>query len=98
MKLKNTKEREDGQGSPGPDHGEDECRIPGRLDPFRREVEDPPFRPLTPLLHKDAVESTAYPHQKVVYTLSMISSKSHFWIDPSNNIDLTVIPLWVRVG
>ena len=51
----------------------------------------------TPLLHKDAVESTAYPHQKAVSTLLRITSKGHSWIDPGGDIDLTAIPLWVRV-
>ena len=26
------------------------------------------------------------------------SSKGHSWIDPGDDIDLTAIPLWVRVG
>jgi len=74
----------------------------------------------TPLLHKDAVESTAYPHQKAVSTLlppaqappqrgfcpggraswpgGRITSKGHSWFDPGDDIDLTAIPLWVRVG
>jgi len=52
----------------------------------------------TPLLHKDAVESTAYPHQKAVSTLFRITSKGHSWFDPGDDIDLTAIPLWVRVG
>jgi len=63
----------------------------------------------TPLLHKDALESTAYSHQKGVSTLRgvgpygpeaflRITSKGHHWIDPGDNIDLTAIPLWVRVG
>jgi uncharacterized protein (UPF0332 family) len=51
----------------------------------------------TPLLHKDAVESTAYPHKKAVSTLLRIRSKGHSWIDPGDDIDLTAIPLWVRV-
>ena len=51
----------------------------------------------TPLLHKDAVESTAYPHKKAVSTLLRIPSKSHSWIDPGDDIGLTAIPLWVRV-
>ena len=86
---------------------------------------------LTPLLHKDTVESTAYPHQKAVSTFlppaqappqlparrvlqlgergfcpggraswpgGRITSKGHSWIDPGDDIDLTAIPLWVRVG
>jgi len=64
---------------------------------------------LTPLLHKDAVESTAYPHQKAVSTFlppaqraswpgGRITSKGHSWFDPGDDIDLTAIPLWVRVG
>jgi hypothetical protein len=74
----------------------------------------------TPLLHKDAVESTAYPHQKAVSTFlppaqappqrgfcpggraswpgGRITSKGHSWFDPGDDIDLTAIPLWVRVG
>ena len=52
----------------------------------------------TPLLHKDAVESTAYPHQKAVSTFLRITSKGHSWFDPGDDIDLTAIPLWVRVG
>jgi hypothetical protein len=51
----------------------------------------------TPLLHKDAVESTAYSHKKAVSTLLRIPSKGHSWIDPGDDIDLTAIPLWVRV-
>jgi len=27
-----------------------------------------------------------------------ITSKGHSWIDPGGDIDLTAIPLWVRVG
>ena len=53
---------------------------------------------LTPLLHKDVVESTACPHQKAVSTLLRITSKGHSWIDPGDDIDLTAIPLLVRVG
>jgi len=53
---------------------------------------------LTPLLHKDAVESTAYPHQKAVSTLLRITPKGYSWIDPGDDIDLTATPLWVRVG
>jgi len=52
---------------------------------------------LTPLLHKDVVESTACPHQKAVSTFLRITSKGHSWIDPGDEIDLTAIPLWVRV-
>ena len=52
----------------------------------------------TPLLHKDAVESTAYLPQKAVSTLLRITSKGHSWIDPGDDIDLTAIPLWLRVG
>jgi len=48
-------------------------------------------------LHKDAVESTAYPHKKAVSTLLRIPSKGHSWIDPGDDIDLTAISLWVRV-
>jgi hypothetical protein len=51
----------------------------------------------TPLLHKDVVESTACPHQKAVSTFLRITSKGHSWIDPGDDIDLTAIPLWVRV-
>jgi hypothetical protein len=51
----------------------------------------------TPLLHKDAVESTAYPHKKALSTLLRIPSKGHSWIDPEDDIDLTAIPLWARV-
>jgi len=62
----------------------------------------------TPLLHKDAVESTAYPHKKAISTLlppaqraswpgGRITSKGHSWIDPGDDIGLTAIPLWVRV-
>jgi len=63
---------------------------------------------LTPLLHKDVVESTGCPHQKAVSTFlppaqraswpgGRITSKGHSWIDPGDEIDLTAIPLWVRV-
>jgi hypothetical protein len=51
----------------------------------------------TPLLHKDVVESTACPHQKAVSTFLRMTSKGHSWIDPGDDIDLTAIPLWVRV-
>ena len=62
----------------------------------------------TPLLHKDVVESTVCPHQKAVSTFlppaqraswpgGRITSKGHSWIDPGDDIDLTAIPLWVRV-
>ncbi|MDI7262182.1 MAG: hypothetical protein QME90_19985, partial [Thermodesulfobacteriota bacterium] len=37
-------------------------------------------------------------HQKAVSTLLRITSKGHHWIDPGDDIDLTAIPLWVRVG
>jgi hypothetical protein len=52
----------------------------------------------TPLLHKDAFESTAYPPQKAFSTLLRITSKGHYWIDPGDDIDLTALLLWVRVG
>jgi len=63
---------------------------------------------LTPLLHKDAVESTAYPHKKAISTLlppaqraswpgGRIPSKSHSWIDLGDDIGLTAIALWIRV-
>jgi hypothetical protein len=55
------------------------------------------FRQLTPLLHKDVVESTACPHQKAVSNFLRITSKGHSWIDPGDDIDLTAIFLWVRV-
>jgi hypothetical protein len=69
---------------------------------------DPFTGELTPLLHKDVVESTACPHQKAVSTFlppaqraswpgGRITSKGHSWIDPGDDIDLTAIPLWVRV-
>jgi hypothetical protein len=51
----------------------------------------------TPLLHKDAVESTAYPHKKAVSTLLRIPFKGNSWIDAGDDIDFTAIPLWVRV-
>jgi len=67
------------------------------------------FYQFTPLLHKDVVESTVCPHQKAVSTFlppaqraswpgGRITSKGHSWIDPGDDIDLTAIPLWVRVG
>jgi len=55
------------------------------------------FYIFTLLLHKDVVESTACPHQKAVSTFLRITSKGHSWIDPGDDIDLTAIPLWVRV-
>ena len=69
---------------------------------------DPLTGELTPLLHKDVVESTACPHQKAVSTFlppaqraswpgGRITSKGHSWIDPGDDIDLTAIPLWVKV-
>ncbi|OGP73878.1 MAG: hypothetical protein A2V86_00685 [Deltaproteobacteria bacterium RBG_16_49_23] len=59
-------------------------------------------------MHKDAVESTAYPHKKAVSTLRgvgpygpeallRIPFKGHSWIDPGDDIDFKAIPLWVRV-
>src|SRR4030042_4759301 len=38
------------------------------------------------------------PHKKAVSTLLRITFKGHSWIDPGDDIDLTAIPLWVRVG
>ena len=61
-------------------------------EPFLDEILD-----FTPLLQKDVVESTACPHQKTVSTFLRITSKGHSWIDPGDDIDLTAIPLWVRV-
>jgi len=61
-------------------------------EPFLDEILD-----FTPLLQKDVVESTACPHQKAVSTFLRITSKGHSWIDPGDDIDLTAIPLWVRV-
>jgi hypothetical protein len=52
---------------------------------------------LTLLLHKGMVESAAYHHKKAVSTTLIILFKGHSWIDPGGDIDLTVIPLWVRV-
>jgi len=50
------------------------------------------------LLHKDAVESTAYHHKKAVSTILMIPSKGHYLVDPVDDINLTAVPLLVRVG
>ena len=68
------------------------------ITPFREDIGVAVECMFTPLLHKDAVESNAYPHQKTVSTLLRITSKGHSWIDPGDDIDLTAIPLWVRVG
>ena len=66
--------------------------------PAELEIECQPLRQLsTPLLHKDVVESTVCPHQKAVSTILRITSKGHSWIDPGDDMDLTAIPLWVRV-
>ena len=64
-----------------------------------------PFRPSgslffpvmrgTPLLHKGVVKSAAYHHKKVVS--AMIPFKGHYWVDPVDHIDLTAVPLWLRV-
>jgi hypothetical protein len=51
----------------------------------------------TLLLHKGVVESTGYHHKKAVSAALMIPLKGHFWVDPLDHIDLTVVPLWVRV-
>jgi predicted nucleic acid-binding protein len=51
----------------------------------------------TLLLHKDAVESTAYPHKKAIFTILMIPSKGHYLVDPVDDVDLTAVPLLVRV-
>jgi len=50
-----------------------------------------------PLLHKDAIESNGCSHVKAVPNLLGILSKSHSWIDPGEDIDFTVVPLWVKV-
>ncbi len=49
---------------------------------------------LTPLLHKDAIDSTVCSHKKAVSNLFRILSKGHPWIDPGDGIDFTAIPLW----
>jgi len=51
----------------------------------------------TLLLHKGVVESAAYHNKKAVFAALMIPFKSHYWVDPSDHIDLTAVPLWVRV-
>jgi hypothetical protein len=53
--------------------------------------------PLTPLLHKDAIESNVCSHKKAVSNLFGILSKGNSWIDPGDDIDFTAVPLWVRV-
>ncbi len=47
----------------------------------------------TPLLHKDAIDSTVCSHKKAVPNLFTILSKGHPWIDPWDGIDFTAIPL-----
>jgi hypothetical protein len=51
----------------------------------------------TPLLHKDAIESNGCSHKKAVFNLFGILSKGNSWIDPGDDIDITAVPLWVRV-
>ncbi len=55
--------------------GKEEDRVPG---PFSRT-----FR-LTPLLHKDVVESNVCSHKKAVSNLLGILSKGNSWIDPGD--------------
>jgi hypothetical protein len=52
---------------------------------------------LTLLLHKGVVESAAYHHEKSVSATLMIPFKGHYLLDPVDHIDLTAVPLWVRV-
>jgi hypothetical protein len=68
-----------------------------RLPTFGKPAYGKDYEMLTPLLHKDVVESTARPHQKAVSAFLRITFKGHSWIDPGDDIDLTAIPLWVRV-
>jgi hypothetical protein len=49
------------------------------------------------LLHKGVVESAAYHHKKAVLAALIIPFKGYYWVDPVGQIDLTVVPLWVRV-
>ncbi len=49
---------------------------------------------LTPLLHKDAIDSTVCSHKKAVSNVFRILSKGYPWIDPGDGIDFTAIPLW----
>jgi hypothetical protein len=52
---------------------------------------------LTLLLHKGVVESAAYHHKRAVPAALMIPFKGHYWVDPVVQIDLTAVPLWLRV-
>jgi hypothetical protein len=52
---------------------------------------------LTLLLHKGVVESAAYHHKKSVSATLMVPFKGHYLLDPVDHIDLTAVPLWVRV-
>jgi hypothetical protein len=59
---------------------------------------EPKFiRRLTLLLQKGVVDSVAYNHTKAVSAASMIPFKGHYWVDSVDHIDLTAVPLWVRV-
>jgi len=62
-----------------------------------KEEEDEHVKILTPLLHKDAIESKGCSHKKAASNLFGILSKGNSWIDPGDDIDFTAVPLWVRV-
>jgi hypothetical protein len=52
---------------------------------------------LTLLLHKGVVESAAYHHKKAVSAFLMIPFKGYYRVDPVDHVDLTAVPLWLRV-
>jgi hypothetical protein len=49
------------------------------------------------LLHKDAVESTTSHSKKAISAILMMPSRSHYWVDPVDDIDLTPIALLAGV-
>jgi hypothetical protein len=52
---------------------------------------------LTLLLQKGLVESVAYHAKKAVSAVLVVLLKGHYSIDPVDHVDLTVVPVWVRV-
>jgi hypothetical protein len=43
------------------------------------------------------IESDAYHHKKAVSATLRIPFNGHYLVDPRDHIDLTTVPLWVRV-
>ena len=52
---------------------------------------------INPVVDKGVVESASYHFKKAISAALMIPFKGHYWVDPVDHIDLTAVPLWVRV-